>query len=107
MNNNTLGDRIHRLLNKNGLSQRALSEMVGVTEVTISRYIRGNRTPKGPVIAKIAKALHTTTDYLLDREFEEDSELAYYRVQRAIARNAGKWTPKQKADLVNAFFETE
>ena len=57
-------------------------------------------------IANIALALHTTTDYLLGQEADEDSELVYYRTQRAIARNAKNWSSKQKADLVNALFET-
>lgn len=104
--NQTLGERISELLTKNGLTQRELAERVNVTEVSMSRYIKGDRIPKGPIIANIALALHTTTDYLLGQEVEEDSELVYYQTQRAIARNAAKWTQKQKADLVNALFES-
>ncbi len=107
MNNTTLGERISDLLQKNGLTQRELAEKIGVTEVSMSRYISGDRTPKGPIIANIALALHTTSDYLLGQEVEDDAELEYYRTQRAIARNANKWTKKQKADLVNALFESE
>lgn len=105
---NILGTRISDLLQKTGLTQRELAEKVGVTEVSMSRYIKGERIPKGPIIANIAKALHTTADYLLGQEsVEDDSELEYYRTQRAIVRNAKKWTQKQKADLVNALFESE
>ena len=31
----------------------------------MSRYISGDRIPKGPTIVNIANALHTTSDYLL------------------------------------------
>lgn len=103
---NSLGERISELLKRTGLSQRELAAQVGVTEVSMSRYINGDRIPKGPIIANIASALHTTSDYLLNKEQEEDAELVYYQTQRAIARNAGKWTQKQKADLVNALFES-
>ena len=103
--NTTLGERISELLSKNGLSQRELADKVGVTEVSMSRYIKGDRVPKGPIIANIALALHTTSDYLLGQEADEDSEAIYYQTQRAIARNASKWSQKQKADLVNALFE--
>ncbi len=103
--NETLGDRISNLLEKNGMTQRELAERVGVTEVSMSRYIKGGRIPKGPIIANIALALHTTTDHLLANEAEEDSESAYYKTQRAIARNAKNWSQKQKADLVNAIFD--
>ena len=104
---NTLGGRISELLNQYGLSQRELADKVGVTEVSMSRYIRGERTPRGPILANIAAALHTTPEYLMDLEADEDSELVYYRTQRAIARNAKNWTPKQKADLVNALLLNE
>lgn len=108
MDNKEIGRRISDLLRKNGLTQHELADQVGVTEVSMSRYINGDRTPKGPIIANMAKALHTTSDYLLGQETqEEDSELEYYRTQRAIARNAANWTQKQKADLVNALFGSE
>ncbi len=105
--NNTLGERISELLEKNGMTQRELADLVGVTEVSMSRYIKGGRIPRGPIIANIALALHTTTDYLLGQEADEDSEIVYYRTQRAIARNAKNWSRKQKADLVNALFEVD
>ena len=46
MNENTLGGRIAELLEKNGLTQRELAEKVGVTEVSMSRYISNDRTPQ-------------------------------------------------------------
>ena len=102
--NDTLGGRISELLEKQRLSQRELATIVGVTEVSMSRYINGERMPKGPVVARIADALHTTTDHLLGKEEAEDPELAYYQAQRIIARHSQNWTQKQKADLVNALF---
>lgn len=107
MNKNILGERISELTKKHSLTQRELAEIVGVTEVSMSRYINGERIPKGPIIANIATALHTTSDYLLGQSIEEDTELEYYRTQRSIARNAKNWTKKQKADLVTALFESE
>ena len=101
----TMGRRISELLDKNGITQRELADAVGVTEVSVSRYIHGGRLPKGPVILKMARVLGTTPEYILGQEVEEDSELAYYQTQRTIARNAKNWTQKQKADLVNALFE--
>ena len=106
--NNIIGERIAGLLREQGKTQRALAEQVGTTEVSISRYIKGNRVPKGPVLVNIAKALHTTTDYLLGNEKDSnDPELEYNYTQRAIARNANRWSKKQKLDLVNALFENE
>lgn len=60
-----LGERIAGLLKQLGITQRELADRIGITEVSMSRYIRGDRTPKGPVVANMATALNTTTDYLL------------------------------------------
>lgn len=104
---NTLGERIAELLQKIGLTQRELAEQVGVTEVSMSRYISGDRTPKGPVIANIATALHTTSDYLLGTEATGDFESEYYKIHRLIARNAPNMSTAQKRELVNALFESD
>ena len=102
-----LGGRIADLLKKSGLTQRELADKVGVTEVSMSRYISGDRTPKGPVIANIANALHTTSDYLLGTEEKSDFDSEYYQIHRLIARNAQYMTRKQKTELVNALFESD
>lgn len=107
MNEHTLGCRIAELLQKNGLTQRELAEQVGVTEVSMSRYISGDRTPKGPIIANIATALHTTTDYILGSEVVNDFDSEYYKIHRLIARNAPNMTTDQKRELVNALFESD
>ena len=108
MTQNIIGERIAGLLMEQGKTQRELAKQVGTTEASISRYIKGYRVPKGPIIANIAKALHTTTDYLLGNEKDSnDPELEYNYTQRAIARNANRWSKKQKLDLVNALFENE
>ena len=107
MNENTLGGRIAELLEKYGLTQRELAEKVGITEVSMSRYISNDRTPKGPVIANIATALHTTSDYLLGTEEVGDFESEYYKIHRLIARNASQMTRKQRNELINALLEPD
>lgn len=83
MNKNNLGGRIANLLKKSGLTQRELANKVGVTEASMSRYISGGRIPKGPTIANIANALHTTSDYLLGAEEDITKE------QKTIAEILG------------------
>ena len=39
MNENNLGGRIADLLKQSGLTQRELADRVGITEVSLSRYI--------------------------------------------------------------------
>lgn len=107
--NGTLGGRIAELLTQLNMTQRELAEKVDVTEVSMSRYIKGDRVPKGPVIANIATALHTTTDYLLNGNSSESGnfESEYYMIHRLIAKNVSKMTSKQKRELINALLESE
>lgn len=67
-------ERLYDLLKKNGLTQKKLAEMVGVTEATVSRYCREERVPNAYMLAKIAASLHTTTDYLLGRGVGEEAK---------------------------------
>lgn len=64
---NIIGERITELLEKKGMKQKELAERVGVTEVTISRYVTGERIPHPDIIIKMAEVLESTTDYLLGR----------------------------------------
>ena len=107
MNENTLGERILELLKKYNMTQRQLADIVGTTEVSICRYVKGERIPRGPVIANIAKALHTTSDYLLGTEDVADFESEYYTIHQLIVRNASKMSFKQKRQLLNALFESD
>lgn len=65
-----IGARIKPMLEKRGMTQRDLAHKIGVTEVSISRYISGERMPKANIVVYIADALNTTTDYLLGRTDE-------------------------------------
>ena len=79
-----LGGRIAELLTQLNMTQRELADKVNVTEVSMSRYIKGDRVPKGPVIANIATALHTTTDYLLNGDGETEIKMAVELPQKDI-----------------------
>ncbi|MBR0278229.1 MAG: helix-turn-helix transcriptional regulator [Clostridia bacterium] len=99
-----LGGRISELLKETGLTQKALAQRIGVTEAVISRYVSGEREPKPDVLANMATALHTTSDYLLGIETDEYS---HSRIRRMIARNASSMTEQEKKELINALFGEE
>lgn len=99
-----LGLRIAESLQKKGMTQKELSERIGVTEAVISRYISGDREPKPEMLANIATALHTTSDFLLGIE---NDEFNHSRIRRIIARNASNMTEQEKRELINALFGEE
>ena len=66
--NYDFGNRLQKLLNQNNMTQRKLANKIGVTEAAISRYINDLQKPRPDILADIATALNTTTDYLLGKE---------------------------------------
>lgn len=96
-----LGNRILQGIRAKGISQKELASMVGVAEGVISRYISGERDPKPEMIANIATALHTTSDYLLGIE---KNDYDHPHICRMIARNAQTMTEQEKKELINALF---
>ena len=100
----TLGGRISELLDKRGMKQKELADLIGVTEATISRYIANERMPKSQILSNMATALKTTSDYLLGIENEEFDSA---KIIRLIARNSSKMTEKEKKNLISALFEEE
>ncbi len=99
-----LGQRILSAIRMKDISQKELASIVGVTEGVISRYVSGERDPKPDMIANIATALNTTSDYLLGIEKDD---FDYPRIRRMIARNASSMTESEKKELINALFGEE
>ena len=59
--------RLYILLEETNTTQRELAKKIKVTEVTISRYLSGERIPRMEIINKIAKYFGVSVDYLLGR----------------------------------------
>ncbi len=61
-----LADRVRQLREEKGWSQGQLTTYSGVSKGQVSKIEKGDRKyPSASVIMKLAKALDTTTDYLL------------------------------------------
>ncbi len=99
-----IGGRIDEILRKNNMSQRELANRICVDETVISRIISGDRIPKSDVLANIATALNTTSDYLLGIN---NNEFNSNEIITIIARNSSKMTAAEKKELINALFEED
>lgn len=96
------GDRVSLLLEQQDISQREIAGILGITEATMSRYIKGEREPKPETIANIATILKATSDYLLGIEDSSEPEkMGYPRIRRLIARNADGMTDDEKKVLIS------
>ncbi len=99
----TIGDRIAMLLKKSKYSQKELAGMVGVTEATMSRYMNNERVPKTEIIANLATALRTTSDFLITGKETNDK---FESISNLVARGAKNMTPEQKMELIRILSET-
>ncbi len=102
--NKEIGNRIALLLKQQDMTQRDLAERICVDETIISRYISGEREIKSNVLANIATALNTTSDYLLGIEKEGFS---FPGIKRVLARNSKSLTDSEKKQLIDALFGEE
>lgn len=75
--------RLRELLDEKEITQKELSSRIGVSEVTVSRYLSGDRTPRTDVINSISNFFNVSADYLLG-----NSDI----------RNPYKESPEQKTD---------
>jgi transcriptional regulator with XRE-family HTH domain len=62
----TLGERVRLLRTRTGLTQRELGHLALIHANTIARIEGADvRDPGGKLVARLARALQTTSDYLL------------------------------------------
>lgn len=70
----TLGERIRRRRREKGWTQGELARRVGIKPSRISKYENGTYQPSLATVKAIADALGTTTDHLLGRGPQPDSD---------------------------------
>ena len=66
--------RLTVLLDESNMSQIQLAKKVGTTNVTICRYINGERIPRIDLVSKIAAVFNVSLDYLLGISESIDTE---------------------------------
>lgn len=93
----TIGERIAKLMKNEKLTQKELATMAGVTESTLSRYINDERRPKAEVLANIATALNTTSDYLVNGNTEKAD---FNEIYQLVARGVNNMDDSEKKKLM-------
>ena len=101
---NLIGNRIHKLLKENNISQRVLAKRIGSTEASVSRYINGTRTPDARTINKIAKALNVTMEFLLGQE-ENNTVDEIKIIKSLIERNARNISSQEREKIIEMLYK--
>lgn len=68
--------RLKKLREEHGLSTRALGEIIGTSNATISRYETGKRDPDLLLVHNIAEYFGVTIEYLCGEDINPDKENA-------------------------------
>lgn len=66
----TAAEKVKKYCEEHGLAHREFADKIGMTEIGMSRFIRGERLPKVTYLKNIAMMLGITLDDLLEGEQE-------------------------------------
>lgn len=72
-------DRLRMLQSERKYTQQEMADLIGVNQSQLQRYLNGRSEPTAAVVAKMARKLSVSTDYLLglvDRPSQIISELS-------------------------------
>ena len=83
---NTLGYRLFELLKAKDMTQKELAYTIGVSEVSISRYVNNGRKPRAIVLYKMAEVLGVSVEYLLtgNKNMEIEDQPTAYDVEKVV-----------------------
>ena len=79
-----IGGRIAGLRRALGITQKQLAEIVGVTRTVITDYERGRVRIYDEMIARLARALGTSSDELLGIEKTEEAAVQSLRIAKRL-----------------------
>lgn len=85
-----IGKFIAELRRKNGLTQEALGEKIGVTNKTISRWENGNYMPDIETLQLLAQEFHISIDELLSGVRMQDENLSQKADENVIDESESK-----------------
>ncbi len=73
-NNERFGERLREAIKKAGLTQRRVSQIIGISKNTMTNYVRGVTQPKGETLVKLASLLNVDPEWLVTGAPTEERE---------------------------------
>ena len=95
-----LPDKIIKHRKANSWSQEDFAEKLNVSRQAISRWENGTALPDAQNILQISKLFHVTTDYLLNDDYESDTDIP--AVQTATKETEDLFSKKKRLHLISA-----
>ena len=99
----SLGERIQRLLDERSMTRKEFCAMTGLTEAALSRYISGVREPRALTLSIIAKGLDVSVDELLGTPCDDPETLD--GAVNLVARSNADISPDQRRLLIRMLMD--
>ena len=96
----TLPEKLIMLRKENGWSQEELAEKLYVSRQAVSRWENGTALPDAQNILQISKLFSVTTDYLLNDDYQSDTDIPIVRSAKQEAE--GLLLKKKRTHLIAA-----
>jgi transcriptional regulator with XRE-family HTH domain len=97
------GQRLRKLRDKKGITQKELSKILNLSESAIGMYERGEREPNFETINKLADYFEVEVDYLLGRTDDPtppgEKSKPYYALTKKDERDIAKDLERMMSDL--------
>lgn len=78
----TFAERLKKLRNEYGYTQKELSEELGIKQTTISNYEKGLRFPDADKLKEISNLFNVSIDYLINNEDKKVSHKIQYSISK-------------------------
>lgn len=72
-------EKLKKIIQESGKTQKTLAREAGITEVTLSRWVKGQRTPRQEDFAKLARVLPVNLEMLKETKEETEENLEYWK----------------------------
>lgn len=100
----TFTKRVKSILEEKKITQKQLSQLSGIAEASICRYLRGDSEPRLDIIARIANALNVSEAYLIGETNEKKADNYKLEIRDIVARNRNIMTDQDKIDIINMLY---
>jgi transcriptional regulator with XRE-family HTH domain len=102
----TLGQKVRRLRETMGLTQKELGDMIGITDSMITQIETDRTQPSIKVLNNLGKSLGVNTSYFLMGSMDEDLYLDYYN-NSTLKDALKRYEIRQVVDLIAAWTDPE
>ena len=72
-------EKLKKIIQESGKTQKTLAREAGITEVTLSRWVKGQRTPRQEDFAKLARVLPVSIEMLKESDEDNEADLEYWK----------------------------